>query len=255
MVALNSSAFVVLTGNGLSVSEDLARRFITLDLDAHIEDPEARPFTSDILGEVMQRRAELLAALLTIWRWGRIGAGIKPGLALGSFRQWCLWARDPLLALGCKDPVERVTAAKERDGRRQAVAHLFNTWWEKHKDRPIAASRLDAEVSHALDPQGRGRQFIAAQLEKLAGARIAGFVLTRQAASGKWGVATYALKRTGEQELHREHRGHRAEGGTFGGSDTLSDPDAPCAPYGEGWPVTNGQAAETSNNTRGRDKI
>src|SRR6267378_4558252 len=33
MVPLNASAFVILTGNGLTVSEDLARRFISVELD------------------------------------------------------------------------------------------------------------------------------------------------------------------------------------------------------------------------------
>ena len=45
MLRLNASAFVVLTGNGLTVSEDLARRFIMVDLDPRTEDPE---FTSGI---------------------------------------------------------------------------------------------------------------------------------------------------------------------------------------------------------------
>ena len=71
MLQLNASAFVVLTGNGLSVSEDLARRFITVEFDAHMEDPESRPFKGDVKREVATRRAELLAAALTIWRWGR----------------------------------------------------------------------------------------------------------------------------------------------------------------------------------------
>ena len=31
------------------------------------------------------RRTELLAALLTIWRWGRVADDIKPGIRLGSF--------------------------------------------------------------------------------------------------------------------------------------------------------------------------
>ena len=39
MLQLNASAFVVLTGNGLTVSEDLARRFISVELDAEMEDP------------------------------------------------------------------------------------------------------------------------------------------------------------------------------------------------------------------------
>ena len=138
-----------------------------------------------------------MAALLTIWRWGRIATDIEAGLPLGSFEQWCRWVRDPLLALGCQDPVERVSEAKERDGRRQAVAELFAIWWEKHRDQPIAVRQLHDDVKQAADPQGRGRQYLASQLEKLAGTRMAGFVLTRQAPAGKWGAATYALQKTG----------------------------------------------------------
>jgi hypothetical protein len=73
----------------------------------------------------MSRRTELLAALLTIWRWGRIATDLKVGLPLGSFPQWCHWVRDPLLTLGCHDPVERVREAKEHDSRRQVLADLF----------------------------------------------------------------------------------------------------------------------------------
>jgi len=40
MVPLNATAFIVLTGNGLTMSEDLARRFITIELDPRIEDPK-----------------------------------------------------------------------------------------------------------------------------------------------------------------------------------------------------------------------
>jgi hypothetical protein len=231
MVPLNASAFVILTGNGLTVSEDLARRFVAVDFDPRTEDPEARPFTTDIRAEVTVRRQELLAALLTIWRWGRITPGIEAGLPLGSFAQWCRWVRDPLLALGCRDPAERVSEAKERDGRRQAVADLFAIWWEKHRDQPIAVRQLHDDVKQAADPQGRGRQHLASQLEKLAGTRTAGFVLTRQAPAGKWGVATYALQKTGAGEDHRDHGGHR---GT----------DAPDAPYADGGRGRDGDATE-----------
>ena len=86
MVLLNSTAFIAVTGNGLSVSEDLARRFIPCSLDARCEDPETRPFASGFLGRIEQRRPELLAAALTIWRWARQNAGsIAKGKPLGSF--------------------------------------------------------------------------------------------------------------------------------------------------------------------------
>ena len=105
--------------------------------------------------------------------------------------------------------MERVSEAKQRDGRRQTLAHLFATWWEKHGDRPVAESELHDDVKQLMDPQDRGRQFRAYFLGKHAGTRMAGFLLTRQESVGEWSAATYALKPTSE-ELHREHRQHRA---------------------------------------------
>ena len=71
MVPLNSAAFIAVIGNGLSVSEDLARRFLGVDLDAQCEDPEARQFPAGFLESIFGRRSDLLAGALTIWRWGR----------------------------------------------------------------------------------------------------------------------------------------------------------------------------------------
>ena len=121
MVLLNSTAFIAVTGNGLTVTEDLARRFISCELDARCEDPESRPFTSGFLKDIERQRAELLAAVLTIWRWGRQNAvRLTRGKPLGSYEMWAEWCRDPLLTLGCRDPVERIELLKANDPRRQA---------------------------------------------------------------------------------------------------------------------------------------
>ncbi len=197
MVPLNATALVLLTGNGLTVSEDLARRFLTIEFDPQTEDPEARPFVGDVLAEVTADRAQLLAAALTVWRWGRITPSLPEGRPLNSFGQWGRWCRDPLLALGCADPAERIAAAKAKDTRRQEVGELFAAWWERHHDLPMRAALLHDDVRAVADPQNRGRQFLASKLEGLAGTRMAGFVLSRQAAAGRWGSATYALKQTG----------------------------------------------------------
>jgi hypothetical protein len=55
---------------------------------------------------------------------------------------------------------------------------------------------LAEPVRALVDPQGRGRQYVAARLGQLAGTRAGGFVLTREEAAGKWGAATYSLVRT-----------------------------------------------------------
>jgi hypothetical protein len=198
MMTLHASALIILTGNALSVSEDLARRFISIKLDPKVEDPESRPFASDLLADVKSQRVELLAALLTIWRWGRLLSDLTPGRPLGSFQQWGRWVRDPLLALGCQDPIERMSEAKVRDGHRQAAVEFFEVWWEKHKDEPVAAKNIHRDVLDVLDRHGRGRQYVVSQLDKFDGARVGGFVFSRQPAAGKWGVATYAIKKIDE---------------------------------------------------------
>ncbi len=236
MVPLNASAFIALTGNGLTVREDLARRFLAVELDPRIEDPETRRFRGDVLAQALDQRADLLAAALTVWRWGRhleAAAELPAGLPLGSFGAWCRWVRDPLLLLGCQDPAKRVAEAKASDRKRQNVAELFNAWHQAHGPAPMKAADLAEPVLRLIDPQGRGRQFVAAALGRLDGTRTGGFLLTRQHASGAWGAATYAVTATvrsqdgngaGENskpaagENHRGHRGHR-------------DPDTPYAPY------------------------
>jgi hypothetical protein len=220
-----------------------------VELDPRTEDPDARPFKPDMRAEVKERRTELLAALLIIWRWGRIAADIKRGVTLGSFEKWCSWVRDPLLALGCQDPVERVSEAKARDGRRQEVGDLFTLWWEKHGDQPVAVSQLDPCLTAVADPQGRGRQYLSARLEKLAGTRIAGFVMTRQEAIGKWGKATYALKKTAKDGSHRGHGGHQAETqahehGNGANGQAAEGPDRPMTPMP---PMPSAAARETAS--------
>jgi hypothetical protein len=192
MVPLNSTAFVALTGNGLTVTEDLARRFILCVLDARCEDPELRPFAAGFLEDIERRRSELLTEALTIWRWGRQNA-LTRGKPLGSFEKWAEWCRDPLVALGCRDPVERIEEIKAGDPRRQRIGELFRAWREHHGAAPTKINDLAEPVKAIADPQGRGRQYLATFISGLAGTHAAGFVLLRQEPAGKWTAATYAL--------------------------------------------------------------
>lgn len=210
MVRVNTSAFILLTGNGLTVSEDLARRFVVLELDPRTENPEARAFTVNILAEVKERREELLGACLTIWRWGRLNSDLKSGIPLGSFERWCRWVRDPLLALGCHDPASRVSEAKQQDTRRQRVSEIFSTWWERHGDEPTYVNDLHEDVKILIDPQRKSPQNLNTQVQGLAGTRIAGFMLIKNKGNGKWSRNSYTLKKTDRAETHRDHRGHKS---------------------------------------------
>ncbi len=139
MVELNSAhASLSVTGNGLvTLTEDLARRFISIELDAGCGGPGGSrafpPATSLTTGFRRTAPGPAARAALTIWRWGRHYAGdeIRPaagrsgvstfGAAGAATRFW------PSAAV---DPVMRIETVKARDPNRRRVAELFNAWWE-----------------------------------------------------------------------------------------------------------------------------
>jgi hypothetical protein len=202
MFTLNELAFMGITGNGLLLAEDLVRRLIRIAFDAQVENPELREFaTGFIETEIMPNRIKLLVALMTIWRWGRLNALTK-GKSFGNYGQWCAWARDPLLTLGCRDPVERLTAMKQTDPGRSFLVALFNKWWEIHGDQQVTAHGLDDKIKEMINPEKTGRQYVTAFLNKLTSppTRIGGYALTRFDPAGKWSAALYMLVRTTTEE-------------------------------------------------------
>ena len=201
-VELNASTFIILTGNALAITEDLVRRFIVFRLDAHIENPESRSFKTDPLDEAKERRVEFLNAALTIFRWGRLNPDLRSGKPLGSFEPWCRWVRDPLLALGCTDPVDRIREGRDNDPGRQDLIYLFNKWWDHHGNKRMLARDLHDSIQELLDPtspnQTRTRQNIAYRLNQLDSMRIGGFEFICNSGKAKWGPKTYTLKRYDE---------------------------------------------------------
>jgi hypothetical protein len=200
MLPLNAVTFVVLTGNGLRVSEDLARRILWVEVDPKVEDPEERPFKPGFLDMIAERRTDLLSAALTILRFGRVNAGRLPrGMPAGSFEQWCEWVRDPFLALGCRDPIEATRQAKRADPERRELAELFGTWSRVHGEEPVAAKDLDEAILSIINPQKKAKQFVTRMLQRMVGARYAGFVLT-ESRGGKHSAPTFALQGHGVRE-------------------------------------------------------
>jgi hypothetical protein len=192
-MATLTAAFIVLTGNALTTTEDLARRFLLVIIDPQMENPETRPFKPGFLDDIMDRRIELLEACLTILRYGRLHAKeLTRGRPLGSFEQWAEWVRDPLLTLGCEDPVEEMLRAKMNDPARQELRTLFITWHEKHKSDPVTVGELHQDVRDIINPQNKPIQWLRRAIERYVGTRIGGYVMTRSKSS-EWVAATYAL--------------------------------------------------------------
>lgn len=126
---LPANALITATGNNLILVGDLTRRAILCNLDAQMERPELREFTSDPLAMARANRGRYLAAALTVLRAYDLAG--RPGTppALGSFAEWSGWVRGALLWLGLADPVQTMEALREQDPRLEAASAVLTQWW------------------------------------------------------------------------------------------------------------------------------
>jgi hypothetical protein len=189
MIPLHTRTFVAITGNAVQTAEDQVRRLLKTEFDAKCENPELRPFKPGFLDTVYKERANLLGHALTIWRWGRQSAlTLTQGLPLGSYEVWATWCRDPLLALGCRDPVDRLAATKAADPKRKKIVDVFEAWRVRHGRDEIAAAHLDEAVIRVIDEKAGfhdgqlrfSRQFVARWLRDHTNTRVGGYALTRR---------------------------------------------------------------------------
>jgi hypothetical protein len=186
-VPLHTHTFIGINGNAIEVAEDMARRLLNVRIDAQMENPELRKFAPGFLDQVFTSRGALLTDALTIWRWGRQNK-MEAGKSLGSYEIWGQWCRDPLLALGMRDPVDRVAEIKAADPRRRALVALFEAWRAAHGDEAMRASELSEKVIGHIDTKAGHRtdgslkvswQWVARFLERNINARVGGYVLTK----------------------------------------------------------------------------
>jgi len=197
MLPLNCAAFIALTGNALRVAEDLVRRLLRIDIDPEMDDPESRKFDPGFVGNIRGARVQLLAAALIILRWGRQQAGtLKRGIPMGSFEQWAEWVRDPLIELGCQDPVIAIKKAKESDPARQEISELFTLWNRHHGEEAVAVKNVHEDILAILNPHKQKTQFVTRALQKMNGTRHAGFVFREARRGGVHSRARFILQQT-----------------------------------------------------------
>ncbi|HEX4568798.1 MAG TPA: hypothetical protein VH184_00115, partial [Dongiaceae bacterium] len=134
--------------------------------------------------------------------------------------------RDPLLAVGCKDPVEGTKIAKAADPERREIAQFFALWRTYHGEEAVTVKDLDEEIQILINPHRRARQYVTRTLQRMAGMRHAGYVLletTELAGRARWTPPTFSVQAT--HRAGREREGQAAHQAGAEQADGEQQPD------------------------------
>ncbi|MBN8978919.1 MAG: hypothetical protein J0I08_20825, partial [Rhizobiales bacterium] len=124
-VRIPSTSLICATGNNLSIYGDLNRRTIRIRLDAHCERPDEREFSFDATSLAMRKRADLVAAALTIVRAHLVAGSPDRAPPMGSFEDWSDTVRSALIWLGMGDCRGDVDAMRAEDPEKAELAEII----------------------------------------------------------------------------------------------------------------------------------
>ena len=138
----------VFTGNNVTLSSELLRRLIMIDLDARVANPELRGGFrhDDIRGWATQHRGELVWACLTlIQNWVAQGMVHQKESVLASFENWSGAVGGVLKAAGLGGFMKNRDALKSRSGDTESddFMVLLETWWERFGSKQVNAKGDD----------------------------------------------------------------------------------------------------------------
>jgi putative DNA primase/helicase len=142
-IRVRSRSFMALTGNNPTITGDMARRALPIDILPRSVDPERDRYGFNPV-EVMQRnRTKLLQAAFIAMRAFRLAGMPSSKLpAVGSFDGWSRHVRDLVYWLTGYDVSEAFHQNKEEDPRRQDDAALMAALYDKYGSKKFKSSDI-----------------------------------------------------------------------------------------------------------------
>lgn len=151
-ITVGTRTLVLSSGNNVGPVKDMTRRCITVHLDPGVETPATREFKRPyLLNDLIRERERYVTAALTIIRaWKAAGCPASECTPLAGYREWSDLCRQPLLWLGCNDPVTSVFNVIDEDPERETLGRLLSSWHSAFGCKPT-------QIREAIAITGKGR--------------------------------------------------------------------------------------------------
>lgn len=146
-----TNTVISITGNNITLSADLVRRFITVSLTADIAQPEKRVYRHpDIVQHCLNLRRNILRDCLLIITKAFIDAGCPVGgedHGSSGFVQWDRMVRFPLLWATGIDVLESMNANGEQSTEKLSMVRVLNCLSELFNGNSFTASKVMATIN------------------------------------------------------------------------------------------------------------
>jgi len=125
-VKVPSTALICATGNNLTIVGDLVRRTIRIRLDAKCETPDERLFPFNPVDRALEKRAEMVAAALTVLRAYHVAGMPNRAPPMGSFEDWSDIVRSALIWTNMPDPRGNVEEMRAEDAEKVTLREIMD---------------------------------------------------------------------------------------------------------------------------------
>lgn len=149
------------TGNNVEPGQDMRRRVVSIRLAPRNETPTLQSYTFNPVAHVRANRSHIVQAALTIIEAHRLaGRPVSDVPSIGSYEEWSLTCRQPLLWLGEPDPATSMIQQVQDDTDQDALGEFLQHWSRLFGNDPMMVREVvpyaarDDRFADALDEIG-----------------------------------------------------------------------------------------------------
>jgi hypothetical protein len=144
VATVSTSALVLGSGNNVGPLRDLARRVLTINLNAKSETPGTLSYKGNPVAALKADRGRYVSAVLTIIEaWKAAGSPKTNVPSIASYGgDWANYCRHPLIWLGLPDPATALLEQMRADADTDVLLSFLKAWHNEHGDKALELRQL-----------------------------------------------------------------------------------------------------------------
>lgn len=144
IATVSTSALILGSGNNVGPLRDLARRVLTINLNARSETPGTLAYQGNPVADLKADRGRYVAAVLTIIEaWKAAGSPRSNVPSIASYGgAWADYCRHPLIWMGLPDPATPLLEQMKTDPDADVLLHFLQAWHDKHGEKTLELRQL-----------------------------------------------------------------------------------------------------------------